>query len=109
MIEIPEYIKQETWAAFCEMRRLKGRDAPWTERAARRTLGKLAEFHRQGYDADWLLGRILVLDHCTPTPDQDAGARGMSSKSHAAPELSTVFAGSRSFGNPLPRRPAVVS
>ena len=52
---IPEYIDQEAWTGFCEMRKLKGSRAPFTEYAKKLVLRKLDEFYRQGYDVNSIL------------------------------------------------------
>ena len=54
-VEIPGFIRPETWEAFCEVRRIKGTRAPLTLFAAQRIIAKLVEFDRQGYDADEIL------------------------------------------------------
>lgn len=58
-VTLPAYIAPETWAAFCEMRRMKGSRAPLTQFAADRIVAKLAAFHAQGYDAEFILGEAI--------------------------------------------------
>lgn len=63
-IEVPGFIKPETWAAFVELRRLKGSRAPLTEFAAKRIIGRLIEFDAQGYDADDVLATSVERGWC---------------------------------------------
>jgi hypothetical protein len=56
-VNLPDYIEQETWDAFEEMRRkIK---APLTDFARKRVLHKLTEFHLQGYVAEEILGEAI--------------------------------------------------
>lgn len=52
MAELPEYIDPEAFQGFVDMRRAKGKRAPFTERAKTLVLNKLAEFHKQGLDVN---------------------------------------------------------
>ena len=52
---IPEYIDPEAWNAYCDMRRMMGKQAPFTEHAEKLTLRKLEDFYRQGYDPNHVL------------------------------------------------------
>jgi len=57
---VTEWLNQEAWSAFCEMRRLKGNRAPFTQRAEQMILNRLEEFHRQGYDTAWILEDAVI-------------------------------------------------
>lgn len=52
---LPDYIDPEAWGGFCEMRKLKGSRAPFTEYAKKLILRKLEDFYRQGYDPNHIL------------------------------------------------------
>lgn len=63
MIEPPPFIRQDTWLAFVEMRlelASKDKRVPFTERAARMVAEKLAEFHGQGWDANYILREAAI-------------------------------------------------
>lgn len=52
MHDLPDYIDPEAFQGFIDMRKAKGRRAPFTDRARTLVLNKLAEFHKQGLDVN---------------------------------------------------------
>ena len=81
-VHIPVYIKEDTWEAFEEMRSRKR--CPLTDFAARRVIGKLEEFWRQGYDADWLLAEAIEHSWTSVFLCRDAVRRQVTSEEAAA-------------------------
>lgn len=53
--EVPDWMPVEQWAAFVEMRRAKGKRAPFTLAAAKGIVGDLDRMRRQGQD----VGKVL--------------------------------------------------
>lgn len=52
-MNLPPYIDPDTWAEFAERRRQK--KVPMTESGAKRLIAKLEAFHKDGWDANFLL------------------------------------------------------
>lgn len=61
-VDLPPWISREAWAGFVEMRQVmhKQKKVPWTPRAEKIALSKLAEFHAQGYDCNAILDEAVL-------------------------------------------------
>lgn len=60
-MENPSWIDAETWDAFVEMRKAKGKRAPFTARAAKMILHELDRLRSQGHNPDEVL-RVSVMN-----------------------------------------------
>lgn len=58
-MQLPSWLDQETWTAFCAMRR-KMRNVPFTEHAERLILRKLEQFRDWGYDPNESLQESIM-------------------------------------------------
>lgn len=57
---LPAWLDVDTWEAFVEMRKAKGKRAPFTEKARQMLLKKLQTFRAQGYDANACLEESVM-------------------------------------------------
>jgi hypothetical protein len=82
-----QWLQEEAWEAFKEMRKLKGQRAPFTQRAESLVLKRLEEFHRQGYDTGWILEDAVIngwssvyVNNRTPMRDLSTGEKQSAAK-----------------------------
>ncbi len=59
-MESPSWIDKEVWEAFVEMRRAKGKRAPFTDRAAKMLIGELDRLRGQGHNPDEVLKQSVI-------------------------------------------------
>ena len=59
-VEIPEWVPAEQWQAFVEMRRAKGKRAPFTVAAAKGIVEELGKLREQGQDPEAVLAQSVV-------------------------------------------------
>lgn len=60
MIPIPGWLDPEAWAAFCDMRKAKGRRAPFTVAAAKRVLFELDRMRQRGQNPTEVLWQSVI-------------------------------------------------
>jgi hypothetical protein len=78
MVALPDFITDEVWDAFEEMRRkIK---APLTDFARKRVIHKLTEFHLQGYVAEEILGEAIERCWRSVFLTQDTPRRALNGK-----------------------------
>jgi hypothetical protein len=58
--ELPDWLDAEAWQAFKDMRKAKGKRAPFTEAAERRVLFELDRLRAQGYPSGQVLWQSVV-------------------------------------------------
>lgn len=96
MIPIPGWLDPEAWAAFCEMRKAKGKRAPFTDAAAKRILYMLDRMRKEGQNPAEVLWQSVVNGWSgvfpVKTPDQPEphgvaeGRRWLQERDRAASE-----------------------
>ena len=59
-VEIPDWVPGEPWQAFVDMRRAKGKRAPFTVAAAKGVLASLGKLRDQGHDPAEVLQQSVV-------------------------------------------------
>lgn len=79
-LEIPTCITAESWADFVEVRRAKGKRAPWTKGAAKRVAAKLIEADRQGYDAQYMIDQAIERGWTSVFVGDDTPRRDLAAK-----------------------------
>lgn len=60
MIPIPAWLDPEVWSAYCEMRKAKGKRAPFTVAAAKRVLYILDRMRSEGQSPNDVLWQSVV-------------------------------------------------
>lgn len=57
---LPDWLDPEAWSAFCDMRKAKGKRAPFTEAAARRIVYMLDRMRKEGQNPTDVLWQSVV-------------------------------------------------
>lgn len=62
LFDLPSWIDREAWDGFCDWRNVLHRQkkAPWTERAEKIVMNKLAKWHDEGYDCNHILDEAVL-------------------------------------------------
>lgn len=94
-MQIPDWIDLEAWAAYTEMRKAKGKRAPFTERAASAIILKLNRLRQQGNPPNEVLwesvmngwsGVFPIRDRRQMQPVLMSGAQPLAEPSERRPE-----------------------